>query len=136
MVLVVDDSLIARNQVKKTLDKLSINSILCNNGREAYERLMEWQEHDPAMIARLTMVISDIEMPEMDGYTLTTKIRSHEALRNLYVMLHTSLSGLFNNDLIRKVDADAFVPKFDPMDLANAILKRIEELNGKTDSAA
>ena len=75
-------------------------------------------------------------MPEMDGYTLTTKIRSHEKLRDLYVMLHTSLSGLFNNDLIRQVDANAFVPKFDAADLAKEILKRIDDLNGNVASAA
>ena len=72
-------------------------------------------------------------MPEMDGYTLTTKIRGNEKLREIYVMLHTSLSGLFNHDLIEHVDANAFVPKFDANDLAKEIKKRIDFLNGKSD---
>ena len=130
IVLVTDDSLVARTQIKKTLDKMGIESVLCKNGREAYERLLEWLENDDPILKRLAMVISDIEMPEMDGYTLTTKIRGNEKLRDIYVMLHTSLSGLFNHDLIEQVDADAFVPKFDAADLAKEIKKRIDFLNG------
>jgi len=136
VVLVVDDSLIARNQIQKTLEKMGIASVLCKNGKEAHEQLLQWAEQNDANLSKLAMVISDIEMPEMDGYTLTTKIRNNEKLRNLYVILHTSLSGLFNGDLIRKVDANAFVPKFDANDLANEITKRLDSLDGKTAQAA
>ena len=126
MVLVVDDSLIARNQVKRTLNKMGLASIICKNGKEAYEKLMEWQETEDPMLERLLMVISDIEMPEMDGYTLTAKIRNNLKLRNTYILLHTSLSGLFNSDLIQQVDANAFVSKFDASDLAEEIVKRLD----------
>jgi two-component system chemotaxis response regulator CheV len=135
VVLVVDDSLIARNQIKKTLDKMKLEGILCKNGKEAYEKLLEWLENNDPILKRLAMVISDIEMPEMDGYTLTSKIRSHEKLHDLFVLLHTSLSGMFNNDLVRQVDANAFVPKFDATDLAKEIVNRIDFLNGNTGPA-
>ena len=134
IVLVVDDSLIARNQVKKTLDKLGLASVVCKNGKEAYDKLMEWQKMDDPMLERLLMVVSDIEMPEMDGYTLTAQIRNNPKLRNTYVLLHTSLSGIFNSNLVQKVDANAFVPKFDASDLAEEILKRrglVENRNDK-----
>jgi two-component system chemotaxis response regulator CheV len=131
VVLVVDDSLIARNQVKKTLQKMGLESVVCKNGREAFDQLCEWQKNDDPMLGRLLMVISDIEMPEMDGYTLTTQIRNNEKLRNLYVLLHTSLSGLFNNNLIQKVDANAFVPKFNPSDLSEEIVKRLDSVEGR-----
>ena len=130
VVLVVDDSLIARNQVKKTLNKLGLESILCKNGKEAYELLMEWQKNDDLLLGRLLMVVSDIEMPEMDGYTLTAQIRNNVKLRDIYVVLHTSLSGLFNANLIQKVDANAFVPKFDASDLADEIVKRLDSVVG------
>lgn len=136
LVLVVDDSLIARNQIKKTLDKMEVESVLCKNGKEAYNQLLEWREHDEGMFKRLAMVISDIEMPEMDGYTLTAKIRSHDQLRDLYVILHTSLSGLFNNELVRRVNANAFVPKFDAGDLAREVAVHLDFLNGKNGLAA
>ena len=130
VVLVVDDSLIARNQVKKTLNKMGLESIVCKNGKEAYEKLMEWQNTDDPVLERLLMVISDIEMPEMDGYTLTAKIRNSVKLRNVFILLHTSLSGVFNSDLIQQVDANAFVSKFDASDLAEEIVKRLDHVKG------
>lgn len=130
VVLVVDDSLIARNQVKKTLNKMGLESIVCKNGKEAYEKLMEWQNTDDPVLERLLMVISDIEMPEMDGYTLTAKIRNNLKLRDAYILLHTSLSGVFNSDLIQQVDANAFVSKFDASDLAEEIVKRLDHVKG------
>jgi two-component system chemotaxis response regulator CheV len=131
VVLVVDDSLIARNQIKKTLDKLGLESVICKNGKEAFDKLLEWQGKDDPMLERLLMVISDIEMPEMDGYTLTTQIRGNKKLRQIFVLLHTSLSGMFNNNLVQKVDANAFVPKFDANDLALEVIRRLEHVEGK-----
>src|SRR3569832_1403578 len=98
VVLVVDDSSMARNQVKRTLERIGVLVVLTNNGKEAYELLAKWADDGDPNLKNLLMVISDIEMPEMDGYTLTTKIRGDNRLRDLYVMLHTSLSGLFNHN--------------------------------------
>jgi two-component system, chemotaxis family, chemotaxis protein CheV len=131
VVLVADDSLIARNQVKKTLNKMGLESVVCKNGKEAYEKLMEWQENNDPMLERLLMLVSDIEMPEMDGYTLTARIRNNAKLRNIYVLLHTSLSGVFNSNLVQQVDANAFVAKFDASDLAEEIVKRLDCVEGK-----
>jgi two-component system chemotaxis response regulator CheV len=74
------------------------------------------------------MVISDIEMPDMDGDTLTTEIRRDPELSDLWVMLHTSLSGIFNTAMVEHVGANAFVAKFSPDDLAEGVLDRFEML--------
>lgn len=121
-VLVADDSSVARNQIKKTLEQLKIPCTTTNNGREALETLRKWATSEPERLASLLMVISDIEMPEMDGYTLTAEIRRDPALSKLYIMLHTSLSGVFNNALVEQVGADEFIPKFHADDLGNAVL--------------
>src|SRR3569623_523808 len=126
VVLVVDDSSVARKQNKHTHDRIGAIPVLTNNGKEAYDLLMRWASTDDPHLNNLLMVISDIEKPEMDGYTLTTKIRSEERMRGLYVMLQTSLSGLFNHYLIRRVDDLAIMPKFDAKDLASAVLERIK----------
>ena len=57
-------------------------------------------------------------MPEMDGYTLTAEIKAP-----LHVILHTSLSGVFNQAMIEKVGADDFIAKFNPDELATAVKK-------------
>lgn len=70
---------------------------------------------------QIRVVISDIEMPEMDGYTLTAEIRSNPELKGLHVILHTSLSGVFNHAMVQKVGADNFIAKFHPDELAKAV---------------
>jgi two-component system chemotaxis response regulator CheV len=68
------------------------------------------------------MVVSDIEMPEMDGYTLTAMIRANPALKSLHVLLHSSMSGIFNRTMVEKVGANDFLAKFSAEELAGKIL--------------
>lgn len=124
-VLVVDDSSVARNQIKRTLDQINISSTLAIDGREALELLKKWVDTQDPLLQRLNMVISDIEMPEMDGYTLTAEIRKDNKLKDTYVLLHSSLSGVFNDAMVKRVGADQFIAKFSADDLAMAVLKRL-----------
>jgi len=64
----------------------------------------------------------------MDGYTLTTEIRRHPGLSGLYVLLHTSLSGVFNNAMVERVGANAFVAKYSPHELADFVLDRLRKV--------
>jgi len=121
----VDDSSVARNQVKRTLEQIGYSCTLANNGKEGLDILKQWSS-DGSVSDHVMLVISDIEMPVMDGYTLTTEIRKDPELAGLYIILHTSLSGIFNNAMVEKVGADRFVPKFDADDLANSIMESIQ----------
>lgn len=127
-ILVVDDSSVARNQVKRTLDQLGIESTLARDGSEGLAILKSWADERVDLPARLAMIISDVEMPKMDGYTMTAEIRADERLKGLYVILHSSLSGGFNNTLTEKVGADEFIPKFNPDELAQTVLKRVQSI--------
>lgn len=120
-VLVVDDSSVARNQIKRTLEQLGMECIIAVNGRDGLEKLQQMASEHDVIQTELDAVISDVEMPEMDGYTLTTEVRKDERLKALPVLLHTSLSGSFNESMINKVGADKFVPKFHAEELANAV---------------
>ena len=124
-VLVVDDSSVARNQVKRVLEKMGIECTLAKDGQHGYETLLEMVADGGSLENKIALVISDIEMPRMDGYTLTTMIRKDPRLQNIFVMLHTSLSGVFNNSMVEKVGADHFMPKFKPNELAHTVLNVI-----------
>jgi two-component system chemotaxis response regulator CheV len=65
-------------------------------------------------------------MPEMDGYTLTAEIRNDSRMSNLHILLHTSLSGVFNQAMVKKVGANDFLAKFRPDDLASRVIERIK----------
>ena len=120
-VLVVDDSSVARNQIKRTLDQMGIESILAKNGREGLNLLKQMVEDGQPVSTKLDVIISDIEMPEMDGYTLTMEIRKHDLLKNIPVILHTSLTGQFNSKMVKQVGADSFIPKFHADSLAQEV---------------
>lgn len=129
-VLIVDDSSVARNQMRRSLEGLGLKVTSANNGRIAWgllEGLLN-KGMDPNEV--FLMVISDIEMPEMDGYTLTSMIREDERTRELHVVLHTSLSGGFNVSMVKKVGANGFLAKFDPNELAEVVVRRIRQVEG------
>jgi two-component system chemotaxis response regulator CheV len=124
LILIADDSTVARNQVKKALEGLGVKMHLVNNGREALSYLQQVaKECNISVTEKVGLLISDIEMPEMDGYTLTAEIRLDPQLKNLHVILHTSLSGVFNQQMVQKVGANDFIAKFNPDELAESVQK-------------
>ncbi len=124
-ILVVDDSSVARAQVQKALESLNVKVTTANNGRAALELLLQLAEKGVDVPSLFLMVISDIEMPEMDGYTMVSKLREHEQLRKLHLVLHSSISGRFNLSMIKKVGADAFIGKFNADELAGVVIERM-----------
>lgn len=124
-VLIADDSSVARNQIKRTLEQIGVEATIAKNGREALQILQNWTTGGDDVSEHISLLISDIEMPEMDGYTLTSEIRRDPALKGLQVLLHTSMSGTFNQALVQKVGADKFLPKFSPDELALEVQKLI-----------
>jgi two-component system chemotaxis response regulator CheV len=127
-VLVVDDSRVARQQIRSVLDQLGVGATLLSDGKQALDHLLQIHAAGENPAERYAMVISDIEMPAMDGYTLTTEIRRHPGLAGLYVLLHTSLSGVFNNAMVERVGANAFVAKYSPHELADFVLERLRKV--------
>ncbi len=124
IVMIADDSTVARNQVKRALEPLGIKTVLAKNGQDALDQLQAIDEQcENSVYEKVALLISDIEMPEMDGYTLTAEVKANERMRQMPVILHTSLSGVFNNAMVEKVGAEDFIPKFHPDELATAVKK-------------
>ncbi|WP_437883288.1 chemotaxis protein CheV [Pseudomonas sp. LRF_L74] len=124
-VLICDDSSVARKQVIRCLESVGVEVVALNDGRQAYEYLHQLVADGKKPEDEFLMLISDIEMPEMDGYTLTAEIRSDPRMQKLHVILHTSLSGVFNQAMVKKVGADDFLAKFRPDELASRVVERI-----------
>ncbi|MGF1707904.1 chemotaxis protein CheV [Enterovibrio baiacu] len=124
-VLVADDSSVARRQVKRAVETIGYDVVLAHDGRDALIKLQEMAAEGD-ITEQIALVISDIEMPEMDGYTLTTEIKKDASLKGLHVVLHSSLSGVFNEAMVERVGADAFIPKFDPDELSAAVIQAVK----------
>lgn len=126
-ILVADDSSVARKQVERSMDQIGIKTTIVRDGKEALDQLISWADSGIDVSKHISLLVSDIEMPEMDGYTLTTEIRKDPRIAGIKILLHSSMSGTFNNNMVEKVGADKFIPKFSPDDLANTVQQLVAE---------
>jgi two-component system chemotaxis response regulator CheV len=121
VILIADDSAVARNQVKRTIEQIGLKTHVVKNGNEALEYLQGLVADGKNVCDEVLLVISDIEMPQMDGYTFTAEVRRTPEFADLNIILHTSLSGVFNKAMVEKVGANKFIAKFDPNELAKTV---------------
>ena len=129
-VLIVDDSSTARSQLKGTLSQLGLNIIECCDGLQALRLLQSWCDEGKDVTKELLLMFTDAEMPEMDGYKLTFEIRNDPRMKDLHVILNTSLSGSFNEAMVKKVGCDRFISKFQPDLLVEVIQNRLRQVLG------
>lgn len=127
-ILLADDSATAISQVTETMRNLGIEVVAVQDGLKALKLLQKWVAEGRCLSDEILMLITDAEMPEMDGYRLTSEIRSDPKLADLYVVLHTSLSGSFNESMVVKVGCNDFLSKFQPDDLASCVQQRLRQV--------
>jgi two-component system, chemotaxis family, chemotaxis protein CheV len=125
-ILHADDSSTARKQVKSTLSQLGIEIVAAEDGSQALEILKSWVAEGKRIEDEILMLITDAEMPIMDGYKLTSEIRANPDLSDLYIVLNTSLSGSFNQAMVDKVGCNALLSKFQPDRLVESVQERLK----------
>jgi two-component system chemotaxis response regulator CheV len=135
-ILLADDSSVARKQVTRVLQQMGVEYTACKDGKEAWEQMQQWVDEGKNLDEFLSLVISDVEMPRMDGYSLTKNIRENPAMANVKVILHTSLSGVFNKSMVAKVGANDFLPKWEPDTLAMMVQEYLREHEQRRADAA
>jgi two-component system, chemotaxis family, chemotaxis protein CheV len=125
-VLFVDDSPIARREISHVLDQLGVRYQQATNGREAWEKLQalaaQAQAEGASLHERLQLVLTDAEMPEMDGYVLARNIKTDQRFSGIPVVMHTSLSSHANGAMGRTMGVDAYIAKFDAANLAATLV--------------
>ncbi|MEF8751868.1 MAG: chemotaxis protein [Candidatus Accumulibacter necessarius] len=128
-VFFADDSAVARKQIQRTLEAMGVKYVAAINGLEAWlelEKMAAYAQASGQEVADLiSLVLTDIEMPEMDGYILTKKIKSDPRFVNVPVIMHSSLSGMSNQQLGKSVGVDEYVPKFEPQRLSETLTRRL-----------
>ncbi|MFC0180475.1 chemotaxis protein [Thorsellia kenyensis] len=124
-VLAADDSGFARALIEGSLKSLGLPYIIENNGLDAWNTISSMAEaaekNGKSITDEIALVLTDLEMPEMDGFTLTRKIKAHKDMKQIPVIIHSSLSGNASEDHVQKVGADAYVAKFVANELADVI---------------
>lgn len=121
-ILLVDDSQVARKQLSDALDSKDVSYSVTTNGRDALDFLLQTD----AKGRPVDILVSDIEMPGLDGYELTFNVRDHSKLKQPYIILHTSLNSEMSVSYANQVGADEALTKFDAEELLYAILRGAE----------
>jgi two-component system chemotaxis response regulator CheV len=131
VILAADDSLIARTMIEQGLEAMELPYIMCKTGKEAWDQLQaiaaKAQNEGTTVQDKVALVLTDLEMPEMDGFTLTRNIKQDPRFSSIPVVIHSSLTGEANEAHVQKVGADAYVAKFVAEDLANALRKALDK---------
>ncbi len=130
IILAADDSPLARGMLENTLKTLNLPFVMTKTGLEAWTKI---QSMSDAAIAegktlqdKVALVLTDLEMPEMDGFTLTRNIKNDQQFKSIPVVIHSSLTGEANENHVKSVGADAYVAKFVADELAAAIQKVLQ----------
>ena len=126
-VLFADDSSVARGQIERTLTALGVKFVGAVNGRAAWDELQKSAGYATASGRQpkdlIQLILTDVEMPEMDGYILTKTIKSDPRFAGIPVLMHSSLSSMSNMQLGKSVGVDEYVPKFEPQRLAETVTR-------------
>jgi two-component system chemotaxis response regulator CheV len=127
MVLYADDSSVARGQIQRTLEALGVRSVGAVNGRAAWDELRRIAEHAERsgrpVRDFVQVILTDVEMPEMDGYLLTRSVKGDPRFNGIPVLMHSSLSSDSNKQLGQSVGVDEYIPKFEPQRLSEALIR-------------
>ncbi len=128
-VFFADDSSVARRQIERTLAALKVKHVSAINGSQAWTELQKIADvaeaADRPVKDYVGLVLTDVEMPEMDGYILTRKIRADSRFAGIPIIMHSSLSSMENQSLGLSVGVDEYVPKFEAQRLAEVLTRRL-----------
>jgi len=117
-ILVVDDSQVALQQSIYTLRGLGLEAHTARSAKDAIGVLLDLQGTDQ----EIDVVVSDIEMSEMDGYAFTRTLRETPDFQHLYVLLHTSLDSAMNSEKAKAAGANAVLTKFSSPELTDCLI--------------
>lgn len=125
IILAADDSPVARMMIEQGLKAMGTPYVMTKTGQEAWDRLqaMEAEAHAEGKTTqdKVALVLTDLEMPVMDGFTLTRNIKNDQRFKSIPVVIHSSLTGTANEAHVSSVGADAYVAKFVASELAATI---------------
>ncbi|WP_186644531.1 chemotaxis protein [Fluviispira vulneris] len=119
LILVVDDSPTARRAICDMLRGMQLDIIEYTNGESAWKDLLNAEEGSD--LSKVQLIVSDVEMPKLDGYSLVKRIRGNEKLKKMPIILHSSLTGDVNRDRAKQAGADAYVGKLNRKEIVEAL---------------
>lgn len=131
-VLIVDDSSLVRKKTKVLVEALGLECLVCADGKDALEIIAEIADKAEAQGGRvsdkLLLVVTDIEMPHMDGLALVESVKANPLTKDLCMVIHSSISGGGNLEHAKGIGANEYLVKWNEKSLVEMIKNRVEGL--------
>lgn len=122
--LVVDDSAVARRMVGETLEKMGFTVIEAIDGESGIERLESlYESYGDRVTHELKVIISDIEMPQMDGFHFASKVKEDKRFSTIPVIFNSSISDQYTAERGKEVGGEAYLVKYDASSFYDAIVR-------------
>ena len=106
-ILFADDSKFVRRMVGDLFDKLHVNAHILQNGRELLDELLSMPPE------QVGLIITDLEMPVLDGTSLIKEIRSLPQYKQVKIIIHSNMSNDIMSDTLKQIGATEVIGKID-----------------------
>ena len=114
LAMVLDDSMTARKIVKDALEKMGFHVVEAIDGQEALEKLDDlYKMYDDKLTQQLKIIISDVEMPRMDGFHFAARCKEDDRFRTIPIVFNSSISDHFSEIRGKEAGAEAYLVKFE-----------------------
>lgn len=121
-VLIAEDSKTAQRHLKQIFTNAGLSYLIFNNGKELIDYVSAHQ--NPASIPA---IITDIEMPEMSGFTVVKKLKANAQTKNIPIIVNSSMTGDNNKREAASLGANGFINKTKSHDIIPLIIAKMEE---------
>ena len=130
LVLLVDDSATARKIEKEALEKMGFEVVEAINGEEGLQKLEElYSIYGENIKNKLKLILSDVEMPKMDGYHMAARIHNDNRFKDIPLVFSSSISDAFSDIRGEAVGANGYLVKFDSMKFYEDLAKILKNSN-------
>jgi len=128
--LILDDSSTARRIVKEAMQKMGFNVVEAKDGVDGIEKLSELiAMFGDTLEEELKIIISDVEMPQMDGFHFASHVKKDDRTKNIPLIFNSSISDHFSDIRGEEAGADAYLTKFDASTFYTEVAKAIHSKN-------
>ena len=128
--LVLDDSVTARKIVKESLEELGLTVIEAGDGEIGLQKMEElYNKFGSDLHRNLKLIISDVEMPRMDGFHFASKVKEDERFAKVPIVFNSSISDHFSNIRGQEIGGEGYLVKFDANIFFSEIIKILKKHN-------
>lgn len=126
--MVLDDSSIARKMIKNTLEKMGFKVVEAIDGQDGLDKIEKlYQTYKEELHKTLKIIVSDVEMPKMDGFHFAAQIKDDKRFARVPIIFNSSISDVHSNVRGKEAGGEAYLVKFDANTFYSEVKRVLED---------